>query len=83
MKISKPGKRLGHRKCGVGNCSRNPDFQFRSLYKCAIGRNRCGVEINIGKNAIEVKNIRGFIIGQVFPQASNFLSDVTFRCQKD
>lgn len=31
MKISKPGKRSRHRKCGVGNCSRNPDFQFRSL----------------------------------------------------
>jgi hypothetical protein len=41
------------------------------------------VEINTGKNAIKIKNIRGFIIGQVFPQASNLLPDVTFRCQKE
>lgn len=67
----------------VGNCSRNPDFQFRSLHKCTIGRDRCGAEINTGKTAIKIKNIRGFIIGQVFPQASNFLSDVTFRCPKE
>lgn len=51
---------------GVKNCSRNPDFQFRSLHKCTIGRDRCGAEINTGKTAIKIKNIRGFIIGQVF-----------------
>lgn len=54
-----------------------------SLHKRAMGYGRYGVEINIGENAIEIKNIRGFIIGQVFPQAANFLPKVTRRCQKE
>lgn len=57
-------------------------FSLVLFAKCVEGDSRYGVENNMEKNTIEIKNMEGFLIGHIFPQAPNFLPEMTLGAEK-